>query len=602
MDPPETAHKSDIPPLPEARQEEFFEAVLAGAHAAEERAGRLIRDIDLAGARVRLTFAGPALLTRMMPAMAHLELPPGHEEPAARLHVWDSESTGVPIAPRPCPRDWLTDRGDIWGMASRRFKSSFHWVESAINVFDLERAIGVYWTDSASELPYWAKASPFRPLFHWWLERTGGLLLHGAAVGTVHGALLITGKGGIGKSSTALACLGAGMHYVGDDYVAVRLDPEPRVFSLYSTAKLDPGQADRFPALRAQVVNRDLRADEKAVIQLHPDWTSQLARSLPLRAIATPTFGTGPDTTFHPIAAATVMRSASFTTMSQLPHAGQRMHESIERMVRSLPRAEMRLGNLESVAGSIREFLAAPGKTLPGLAGGARPDGKVPLVTVVIPVYNGSRFIPDAVGSILAQDYPALEIIVVDDGSTDGIEEVVRQLPVDVRLLRQGNQGPASAKNRGIRDASGEIIGFLDADDLWPAGNLEVMVGHLEGDPTLDVVIGRAQSTRYSPSESPGEYLGDPRESFPYCVAAALYRRRVFESVGLFDPALRFGEDSDWYLRAEEGGARILRIDQISLFARRHDRNMTRGKSLLELNALRVFKKALDRQRAQRPR
>jgi hypothetical protein len=535
----------------------------------------------------------------MMPALAHLEVAGDDREPDARIHVWDSESTGVPVPPRPCPRDWLTDRGDIWGMSSKRFKSSFHWVESAINGFDLERGIGVYWTDSATNLPYWAKASPFRVLFHWWLERNGGFLLHAAAVGTHEGALLITGKGGVGKSTTALTCLAAGMQYVADDYLAVRLDPAPRVYSLYSTAKLNPDQVERFPGLRPQLANEMFLKEEKAVIHLHPAFTGQVARVLPLKAIATPVFGTGPVTTFHPTPAARLMRSASFTTLAQLPHAGQRLHEAIERMVRTLPRAELRLGNdLEGIPGTVRELLAAS-ESLREIEPARDPNTPEPLVTVVIPVYNGGAFLPDSVGSVLAQGYPALEIIVVDDGSTEDIEAVVRRLPVDVRFLRQGNSGPASAKNRGIRDASGEFVAFLDVDDLWPGGNLEVMVGHLLADPSLDVVQGRAQTTRYSPTESPGEYLGDPSDAFPYCVAAGLYRRRVFQTVGLFDPALRFGEDSDWYMRAQEFGARILRLDEITLFARRHDRNMTRGKSFLELNALRVFKKALDRQRAQ---
>jgi GT2 family glycosyltransferase len=112
------------------------------------------------------------------------------------------------------------------------------------------------------------------------------------------------------------------------------------------------------------------------------------------------------------------------------------------------------------------------------------------------------------------------------------------------------------------------------------------------------MVHGLGQVTRYSRTESPGEFLGDPKGAFPYYVGAGLYRRRVFHSVGLFDPSLRFGEDHDWFLRAREAGAHIVHLDEVTLFVRRHPNNMTRGKSLVELNALRVFKKALDRKRA----
>jgi GT2 family glycosyltransferase len=111
------------------------------------------------------------------------------------------------------------------------------------------------------------------------------------------------------------------------------------------------------------------------------------------------------------------------------------------------------------------------------------------------------------------------------------------------------------------------------------------------------LVHGLGQPTRYSPTESPGAYLGDPREAFPYYIGAGLYRRRVFQSVGLFDTSLQYGEDHDWFLRARESGARIVHLDDVTLFVRRHEGNMTRGKSLVELNALRVFKKMLDRHR-----
>ncbi len=540
MDQETPPHKGDIPPMPEELQAEFFGTVLGGALEAERRVGAITRDLDLAGTRLRLIFAGPALDTVVMPALAHLEIAQSHSNPDATIHVWDSGSTGVPAPPRPCPVEWLTDRGDIWGMSSPRYRSSFHWVEAAINVLDLQQGLGVYWTNDAATLPYWAKASPFRPLFHWWLGKNGCQLLHAAAVGTEDGALLITGKGGVGKSSTALACLSAGMRYVGDDYLAVRLDPEPTVYSLYSTAKLDADQASSFPALQSLVANQPIAPEEKAVLQLFPEFARSILRSCPLRAIATPTFGEGPVTEFVPVSAMKLTRSAMFTTMSQLPHAGQSMQELIHRMAHSLPRAEIRLGsNREGIPPAIRAFLGS-GSRLRAMTEATPPDATRPLVSVVIPVHNGATFLEDAVRSVLGQEYPSLQIIVVDDGSTDEIDAVIKRLPVDVQFFRQPRGGPASAKNRGIRDAAGEFIGFLDADDLWPAGNLDSLVAHLEQDQALDVVLGRTQPTRYSPTDRPGEYLGDARDVFPYCVASALYRRGVFQSVGLFDPGTHF--------------------------------------------------------------
>jgi GT2 family glycosyltransferase len=96
-----------------------------------------------------------------------------------------------------------------------------------------------------------------------------------------------------------------------------------------------------------------------------------------------------------------------------------------------------------------------------------------------------------------------------------------------------------------------------------------------------------------------GQYVsvGNPRESFPFYIGAALFRRRAFENVGLFDTDLRFAEDTDWFNRAIEIGIGLERLPQVTLLVRRHGQNLTHGKSLVELNPLRVFKKVLDRKR-----
>jgi hypothetical protein len=125
------------------------------------------------------------------------------------------------------------------------------------------------------------------------------------------------------------------------------------------------------------------------------------------------------------------------------------------------------------------------------------------------------------------------------------------------------------------------------------------MVDHLLAHPDVDVVRGRAQVTRYTTAGDAGEYLGNPAESFPHYIGAGLYRRRAFEKVGLFDADLRFAEDTDWYSRAAEKRLPILHVDEVTLFVRRHDGNMTRGKTIVELNQLRLFKKMLDRRRAE---
>ena len=596
----EGAHHSGTARRSETEQQAFYEDALGRALEAQGRAGVIEHFVTIAGTVIRIAFAGHALERLFMPALAHLEIAPVLP-PGATIHVWDSQTTGVAMAKPPCSREAFTDRGDIWGMDSRRFRSAFHWIECSVNLMDVESRTGIYWVQTIDTLPYWTKASPLRTLMHWLMEQTGAQLLHAAAVGNADGCILITGKGGVGKSTTALACLAAGFRYVADDYLVVRSDPVPHAFSLYSTAKLNADQLARFAMFRDTM--REIPGDdEKAVFQLYPRFTDRIAHSLPLTAVVTPRISGEARQRFAPASKLMLQRAAEFTTMSQLPHAGNQTQEFMDRLIGSLPGLELVLGGpLNLIPDAISGLLAMPPERIAAISAAADqfPDSCKPLVSIIIPVHNGARFLPEAVSNVLHQNYSSIELIVIDDGSTDEIGLAVSTLPVDVRFFRQPNSGAAAARNRGIKDASGDMIAFLDVDDLWPDGNLASLVDLLLRDPQLDAVHGFGQLMTINPATGGFEYLGNPREGFPYYIGAGLYRRTAFEKVGLFDAELKFGEDTDWFLRAGERGLAITKLEQVTLLVRRHAGNMTRGKSLVELNTLRVFKKTLDRKRAE---
>ncbi|MGV3709319.1 MAG: glycosyltransferase [Gemmatimonas sp.] len=597
-------HKTDTPAQTEEQQTAFFDAVAERYAHASMRSEVHIVQIELAGVLVDLEFAGDALIAHLTPALSHI-VTDGRRRAEYRICCFDTASTGSEIVPPPCPRDEFTERGDFWGMTSARIKSAFHWYEFSLNVMDLERRTGIFWVQSNRHLPSWTRASPLRTMLHWVAQATGAQLLHAAAVGTERGALLITGRGGVGKSSSALASLDAGMQYIGDDYLVARLEPEPRVFALYCTAKLDGEQLRRFPTLASHVVNTHHALDEKAVVQLVPAFSNQVVRSLPLRAVATPRFAVDDvaTTTFGATTTVALQRAASFTTLAQLPGAGRGTHAFIERLVESVPGFTMHLGrDRAAVPDAIRALLDQSDDALRSLSTVHVSAQPRPLISVIVPVFNGMQFIERCVTDILKQEYSPLEILIVDDGSTDDIAQVVRSLPVDVRFFRQANGGPASARNRGLREAAGEFIAFIDVDDYWPESNLTLLAAELTADPALQLVQGSSQVVRTDVDSGEEVYLGSSADAFPHSIASALYRRSAFDTVGVFDTELRFGEDSDWFTRAREKKLAMKRVAETTLVVRRHEHNMTRGKTIKDNASLLVFKKALDRRRAEAAR
>lgn len=586
----------------ESEQIDFFDRCYERFLKAKESAGEFHHFYQIGGTTVRLLFAGENLIPHLTPALEHLRTPKV-DFPDLTLCIWDSDSTSVGMVFPPCKRESFTDRGDIWGFNSSRIKTAFHWIECSVNLMDHSTKTGIYWVQRAGTLPYWVHASPLRTLFHWWMEKNGCQLLHAAAVGTEEGAVLLSGKGGIGKSTTALSCLQSGLYYFADDYLIVRLEPGPLVYSLYCTAKLNADHVANFPEFSKLVRNSTRLDREKAVIFLYSQFEKQIVSEMPLKAILIPKLVNLDESRLTPVPSWQIQHATSFTTMCQLPNVGRHTHDFICRLSSTSPGYTLELGrDLKKIPFTIVNFLdGLPKYQLTHHTSFNNRDtldsSKKPLISVIIPVFNGERFIRDAVKSVLSQNYPALELIIVDDGSTDKTEEIILQLPYDIRYFKQENGGPASARNRGIRDASGELIAFLDVDDLWPDNNLNFLVDELSQDPEIEVIHGYGQMMANNPKSNNYEYIGNPKESFPYYIGAAIYRKSVFERVGLFDTTLRFGEDHDWFNRAKELNIKIKRIEDVTLLVRRHGQNMTHGKNIVALNTLRIFKKALDRKR-----
>jgi glycosyltransferase involved in cell wall biosynthesis len=222
------------------------------------------------------------------------------------------------------------------------------------------------------------------------------------------------------------------------------------------------------------------------------------------------------------------------------------------------------------------------------------------LVSVVIPVFNGERYLAEAIASVLAQSHRSLEVIVVDDGSTDGSAAVARRFEPSIRYAFQPNAGLSAARNRGIELAHGTLLAFLDADDVWTEYKLARQMAALERDSTLEAVFGHAQQF-VSPelSARPSARVPQTRTVLPgYVAGTLLIRRAALLRAGLFDTRLKLGEFMEWYLRAREAGLKSILLPDVVLRRRWHDDNMGIRDRAFRSDYARILKAALDRRRS----
>jgi glycosyltransferase involved in cell wall biosynthesis len=223
------------------------------------------------------------------------------------------------------------------------------------------------------------------------------------------------------------------------------------------------------------------------------------------------------------------------------------------------------------------------------------------LISVIIPVYNGENYLTEAINSIRVQNYSPVEIIVVDDGSTDGTSTLARSLGPDIRYIYQPNAGPAAARNRGLAVTHGDFIAFLDADDLWPQKSLHLRLTTLERAPNTMGVIGYTRGLMMSPAVTgmkPSHILSDPWY-LPMLVGCGLFRRTLIEKVGSFNSSLICSEDLDWYLRLREANVHLTKIDAVTLHYRLHGHSLTNGRNSIQRGVLHAIKLSLDRRRLQ---
>ncbi len=224
-------------------------------------------------------------------------------------------------------------------------------------------------------------------------------------------------------------------------------------------------------------------------------------------------------------------------------------------------------------------------------------------VSVIIPAYNALHFLPQTVESALAQTWQDFELLIVDDGSSDGTRDwVFQQHDSRIRMVQKPNGGLAAARNTGINTTQGEYIAFLDADDLWEPTKLERQVACLDARPEVGLVHtairyideqGR-EINRVLGVQGDGAVWKEVVVHNPVrCGSTPLVRRECFEVVGVFDPTLTFSEDWDMWLRIASSYHFATINEPLTLY-RQHNTNMTKGYQVIMPNLEKIIERAFQ--------
>lgn len=217
-------------------------------------------------------------------------------------------------------------------------------------------------------------------------------------------------------------------------------------------------------------------------------------------------------------------------------------------------------------------------------------------ISLIIPAYNAEAFLGEAIRSALGQTVPPREIIVIDDGSTDGTAQAARSFGASVQLLRQANLGVAAARNRGIRAARSPWLALLDADDVMAPDRLEIQSRMLAENPKLDAVLG--QQVFFSTSQGKEDpFAKGPQSARPALIPSALLcRASVFRRFGLFDAQSSGPEFIAWFAEAMHQGIAYAVAQQVVVYRRIHDNNVSRNLTKTD-EYPRIVKLLLDKRR-----
>lgn len=312
--------------------------------------------IDIGGNLIDLHFANPTLKKWILPAFRYF-VTAEWSEPDLTICIWDSVSTNIDQLPPAWEETSFSIRAEIKNFSSEQIFTAYHLGANSLSLLDKENKQAIFWVRDPNYFPDYEMAVPLRIIFHWWMSLRDILLVHSAAVGHRDGGVLITGKSGSGKSSTALACLFSDLLYAADDSCLVQENKPVTVLSLYNVAKKNLSSVD----LKSQLAQSALASrsnDEKVIFQVFDEFPGKLVKSFPLKAILVPKITHRRNTTYREISPIKALSELAPTTILQLPGSGKNILNRLSTITQSVANYSLGVGtDLEQIPETINQIL-----------------------------------------------------------------------------------------------------------------------------------------------------------------------------------------------------------------------------------------------------
>jgi hypothetical protein len=335
--------------------EEYIGALRDGRLIGPEQAPLETRYIAVGGRKIRLNFYTRRGASFVMPAFRHLE----REvigEPSLTVTICDAHSATDAFRRSPWREEIEASRDKILMLNADAFHMQYNPDTTIYSLIDVEAKQAFYYANDFDTVPYYEQSAPLKFILHWWSEAQGFCLVHAAAVGVGDTGVLIVGRGGSGKSTTAVSAALHGLRYAGDDYVVLSHQSEPSALSIYCSGKVNGDVLAGLPVLQPHIVNPDRQATDKALVFLGEPFRSVWTESVQLKAIIA-TKITGGKVSLRQSPATLIFAEIASSTIFQMPGSGSRTLAALKKLFQELPVYTLELDvDLAVNAGMIHDF------------------------------------------------------------------------------------------------------------------------------------------------------------------------------------------------------------------------------------------------------